>query len=168
MVATWKSRYALTTHAMPDTPPRSRTIDGSAVATIVPSIPEIIIPIWSPTKTTTNPGAVESVRAGVLMASGIFLIASGCQSNRRWSRPVEAYGDPGGTGPRRRRRRGRRAGRRVGRRGADPRPAGGPSRDPQPIALRARRRARRTAARPRARFGAHARRRAPLLGDRPV
>src|SRR6478735_9052887 len=70
---------------MPDTPPRSRTIDGSAVATIVPSIPETIIPIWSPTNTTTKPGAVESVRAGVLMPSGIFLIASDCQSNRRTS-----------------------------------------------------------------------------------
>src|SRR6478609_6018338 len=83
MVATWNRRYALTTHAMPDTPPRSRTIDGSAVATIVPSIPEIIIPTWSPMNTTTNPRVVESVGAVVLMASGIFLIASDCQSNRR-------------------------------------------------------------------------------------
>src|SRR3954447_15004685 len=99
MVATWNSRYALTTHAMPDPPPRSRTIDGSAVATIVPSIPEIIIPTWSPMNTTTNPRVVESVGAVVLMASGIFLIASDCQS--------EAHGDPGGTGPRRRRRGGR-------------------------------------------------------------
>ena len=64
MVATWNRRYALTTHAMPDTPPRSRTIDGSAVATIVPSMPETIIPIWRPTKTTTNPRAVDSVRSG--------------------------------------------------------------------------------------------------------
>src|SRR5690349_2381092 len=68
---------------MPDTPPRSRTIDGSAVATIVPSMPEIIMPTWRPTKTTTNPRAVASVGADCLMASGIFLIASGCQSGSR-------------------------------------------------------------------------------------
>src|SRR4029079_2134285 len=107
MVATWNSKYALTTHAMPDTPPRSCTIDGSAVATIVPSIPEIMIPTWSPMNTTTNPRLVESVGAVVLMASGIFLIASDCQSTGPTRRHTEAHGDPGGTGPRRRRRGGR-------------------------------------------------------------
>src|SRR5215203_5687433 len=70
---------------MLETPPRSREIDGNAVATIVPSIPDIIIPTWSPMKTTTNPRAVESVAVGTgfLMAAGIFLIASGCQSAAR-------------------------------------------------------------------------------------
>src|SRR6478609_906222 len=151
MVATWNRRYALTTHAMPDTPPRSRVIDGNAVATIVPSIPEIIIPTWSPMNTTTNPRAVESVAVGTgfLMAAGIFLIASGCQKARS-SREAPAHGHAGGTRPRCRRRGGRHPGRRVGRRGTHPRGPGRAPRDPQPIALRARRRARRPAPRPRA------------------
>src|SRR3954468_24850768 len=101
MVATWNRRYALTTHAMPDTPPRSRVIDGSAVATIVPSMPEIIIPTINPTKTMTKPGAVESVGAGCLMAAGIFLIASGCQSEARSAGATETHGHAGGTRPRR-------------------------------------------------------------------
>ena len=73
MVATWNRRYTVTTHAMPETPPRSRTIDGSAVATIVPSMPDTIIPICRPTNTITKPRFVESVSAGGLMTPGIFL-----------------------------------------------------------------------------------------------
>jgi hypothetical protein len=42
--ATCPTKYAVTTHEMRDTPPMSRAMLGSAVATIVPSIVLRIIP----------------------------------------------------------------------------------------------------------------------------